>query len=548
MYKRGLVIVFLVFLLMINIKTDIVYSSEQDSQYIRIGLKNCLESDYSVKLRSDKGFSIGDFDHNYKEMFNIDFDYLFVRVDCYDANKTIASDENTTSLNEKNYHIEIDKKFKKYSEAKEKSDNLKEEGFDAYPVLNEEFTIYIGDFKSKENAQEIKVEIENKLNEKTKIVKNIGNNIVIENINKEIMLLYNKNENLVFKPLCENEDLLLTQVEDKRYRDYIMFNIFNNKLIVINYITIQHYLYGVVPTEMSSNWPLEALKAQAVAARNYAFINMNKYDKFGYDLCDTYNSQVYGGYDSESIRSNKAVDSTLNKTIKYHNKLISAFYHASSGGHTENSENVWSAKLPYLRAIEDEFSIDSPHSNWKFNLSKSEISNKLKEQGFDIGLVMSIRPIKTSDSGRVIQLLIEGTKSKVILKNNDIRKVFGYYNLKSTLFDINSDVDVYIMDSCCKNPVKKKISNISILSNDGKKYASRDSFSRNLSTSLNKFFSITDGKNNTTISSIPNEYVFSGQGWGHGLGMSQWGAKNMAELGYNYIDILEYYYKGTKVK
>ena len=126
-------------------------------------------------------------------------------------------------------------------------------------------------------------------------------------------------------------------------------------LTVINRLLIDEYLYGVVPEEMPASWNIEALKAQAVAARTFALYDKldRKHTQEGFDVCVTTDCQVYGGMDSEAATTNKAIDATKGEVIVYLNQPICSVFHAASGGQTDDSINVWNVNVPYLRAVED---------------------------------------------------------------------------------------------------------------------------------------------------------------------------------------------------
>jgi len=135
------------------------------------------------------------------------------------------------------------------------------------------------------------------------------------------------------------------------YRGNLVVNAKDGKVTVINDIDMENYLLGVVPSEMPSKWNIEAHKAQAIAARSYAIANMGKRKSAGYDLKDTPEDQAYGGASAEYPRTTRAVQETKGIVITYNKKIIPAYYHASSGGHTVNSGDVWNSDLPYLRAV-----------------------------------------------------------------------------------------------------------------------------------------------------------------------------------------------------
>lgn len=137
----------------------------------------------------------------------------------------------------------------------------------------------------------------------------------------------------------------------KWYRGILIIQNKNKKLTVINDIELEDYIRGVVPSEMPPSWELEALKAQAVAARSYALANLGKRAKFGYDLKDTPEDQAYGGASAETERTNKAVQSTQGLVLTYNMKVVPAYYTASAGGKTVNAAAVWGNDLPFIRSV-----------------------------------------------------------------------------------------------------------------------------------------------------------------------------------------------------
>lgn len=140
-------------------------------------------------------------------------------------------------------------------------------------------------------------------------------------------------------------------VKQRWYRGEFVLKIVNGNLVVINNLSLEDYLRGVVPSEMPSKWNIEAHKAQAIAARSYAIANLGKRAARGYDLKDTPEDQAYGGATSETARTNKACLDTYGIVITYDKKVIPAYYSASAGGHTINSGDAWVKNLPYIHAV-----------------------------------------------------------------------------------------------------------------------------------------------------------------------------------------------------
>ncbi len=304
-----------------------------------------------------------------------------------------------------------------------------------------------------------------------------------------------------------------------------------NDINLINYLRMDEYLYGVLPREMGKNWPLEALKAQAVVARSFANASMSKYLKYGFNLDNTTSSQVYGGYEVESPICNKAVDETSGKVLKHNNRIATTFFHSSSGGFTANSENVFSAKLPYIRGKEDPYSYDAPNSHWEISFSNKDIERILTNKDYDIGELKAFYISEYSKNNRVLKANFIGTKNEIILPKQKMRSVFGYRTIKSMLLRVfpNNSILLHSLNE------KKEALPATIYIVNGKGQIIKN----------NNHLSIYNGQKQRTVNLYPTNYKIIGSGWGHGLGLSQWGAKKMAEEGFTYMDILKFYYEGT---
>lgn len=272
----------------------------------------------------------------------------------------------------------------------------------------------------------------------------------------------------------------LVGVGSKLYRGCIELQLTADQMRVVNVVDLEDYLLSVVPAEMPGSWSVEALKAQAIAARSYAVANLGKHSKEGYDLVATVADQVYAGVERETDNSNRAVAETRGLVLKHQDKVVSAFFHSAGGGCTELAEHVWGKPVPYLKSVTD-FDHSSPHFEWTRPFKFSEAEECLKKSGKDPGQLLSILPLVRTSSGRLKQAMLIGTSTPVIVSGEELRKIFS---LPSSLFNACVDNDCY---------------------------------------------------------------VFAGRGFGHGLGMSQWGAKSLAEQGYNAAQILSYYYKDVSI-
>ncbi len=332
-----------------------------------------------------------------------------------------------------------------------------------------------------------------KTNNKVKISSNTY--LKLENINikpekeYEIKLKNNQiivNDNIIGSKIIQIfAENNLIKVNKKKYRGSFIISVEHNNLLFINKIDLDSYLYGVLPAEISPKWNDEVLKAQAVAARSFAIYNLNKNKNSLYDLSDCVLSQVYSGYDAEHERTNKAVDETKGEVLIYNNEVIQAFFHANSGGKTASSEEVWGGKLDYLKSIEDPYSINEKNYKWNLKISLKEISKVLQNNKIITGNIYELRIVNRTESGRVDKIKINGNNGTFEIKSKDFRNFIGVDKLRSTNFSLKQKDD---------------------------------------------------------------EIYLEGLGWGHGVGLSQEGAKKMAESGRNYRDILYFYYKGVKLE
>lgn len=362
---------------------------------------------------------------------------------------------------------------------------------------------------------------------------------VLHGTTGKLLYIINAEQDIKFEPIAVANTIPSITFNALKYRGSLFIKrIAAGHINVYNELPYEQYLYGVVPAEVPSSWHMEALKAQAVAARNYGILNIGKHTVDGFDVCNGQHCQAYRGLSHENARTNQAVDETIGKLVLHNDKLIPTYFHSSSGGRTENSENIWTTALPYIRAVDDKFGLGSPHDNWTKKLSKNDIKAKLLANNIDVGEIIDIVPLEVSENGRVTSLEIRGTKGNTNLAKEKIRSVIGSSEIRSIWYTLTTDADIFIKDSSDLKPKIDRAASLYVVSAKGV---------QKLSTANNKVF-IKDQNTMTSVNTIPEYYVFTGKGWGHGLGMSQYGAKGMAEAGFNFIQILEYYYTGTKVK
>ncbi|WP_455370155.1 SpoIID/LytB domain-containing protein [Petrachloros mirabilis] len=255
--------------------------------------------------------------------------------------------------------------------------------------------------------------------------------------------------------------------------------------LVINQVDFEEYVKGVVPSEVNSNWHPEMLKAQAVAARTYALYQQMLSATREYDVSATVQDQVYKGKNGVDSAVVRAVDETRGLVLTYQGAPIYAAFSSTAAGLTEDAVNVWSKEYPYLKGVECPFDLESPYYQWKVSFRLETLEKNLRQQGFAVGTIAAITPMTFSRGGRVATLRLVHSEGELTLRGEDLRKAVGYSTVPSTQF---------------------------------------------------------------TIETVGRDVVLSGYGAGHAVGMCQWGAKELAELGYPFSTILSYYYPGTELQ
>jgi stage II sporulation protein D len=336
--------------------------------------------------------------------------------------------------------------------------------------------------------------------------------------------------------LIENapSSLPLIEYNNLKYRGSALLTAVSSKVKITNQLDIEDYLKGVVPNEMPSSWHIEALKAQAIVARSYAANSMM--------LKNTTASQVYKGYTSETDRTNQAVEATRGLVVKYNGVPIQTFFYSTSGGRTANVGDVWNsnqANFPYLVSVDDPYE-NSPHSSWQYKYSSGTI---LQSFGFNPSntILYDIQIMPTGANGEVTGVTVKTSSGDKTITGNEmtIRKLFpidGYYNiLKSNWFTLSSVKEYEIQTN------NGRIKQFGI-----KGQAVMLASGQTAGITANQM-QIQTANSIITKESDPATITVNGKGWGHRIGMSQYGAKGFAENGWKAVDIVKHYFPGTTV-
>ena len=272
----------------------------------------------------------------------------------------------------------------------------------------------------------------------------------------------------------------VVEIAGRSYRGGLLLRATKGGVSAVNVLDLEDYLRGVVPAEMPSSWPLEALKSQAVVARTYAAARIDP--AAYYDLCATDSCQVYGGLSRETASTDAAISATRAQVVSYAGAAAQTYFSSDSGGYTASSLEAWGQGLPYLNARPDSFSQGS-NSRWTFSLPLSRVAEIAGRYGVRVGALSSLNIVGVSPSGRATAVVLSGAAGSRTLSGADAGGFVRSLGAKSSRVN----------------------------------FSGRDPL------------------------------IVSGAGAGHGVGLSQWGAAGMAGQGWNYLQIMGFYYAGASI-
>ncbi|WP_128895955.1 SpoIID/LytB domain-containing protein [Longirhabdus pacifica] len=520
-----------------------------------------------------------------------------------------------------NYHIAAGE-YTTASSAKEAAANWQQQGIPAYAGMfvssnANGYTVFLGEESSSNALEQLKSN-----------VKNIDSSTNIETVSTSDAYILIKDDATISSGIARDhyfysdatkmqvsseDPIKVIEKNGRQYRGMMELSTYKNELALVNVLPIEQYLYSVVGSEMYGNWPIEALKAQAVSARTYALMQGVKYDIA--NVSDTTRDQAYSGVTAETTGSIQSVQMTEGEVLvdASSDKMITPFYSSNAGGMTSDPSEVWESDIPYLTPVASpddsagdrvrewhrivlqngtvgytstELLTSSGKNNniglpiyqsntsavnvrpapfvaesnapihqlqlgekvivldtvqesnaysWIYGPYSEDQLALMIEDATDenISSISSLEVSKRGTSGRVTEIKLNGDVLEV--KYPDYyRTVFG--GLRSTRFEIENMGEYYVM-SGNGQATKSSSSSMVALNGDGEKVEVYD-----------ETFFVMDADENISVKTQSDQYQFVGTGFGHGLGMSQYGAKQFADLGYDYKYILQYYYQGVEIK
>ncbi|WP_295625522.1 SpoIID/LytB domain-containing protein [uncultured Intestinimonas sp.] len=446
------------------------------------------------------------------------------------------------------YHLQLPGTYASFQEALDTAETLSD-GFPAW--IDGSYYVRSGAYTTKEAAEADKAALG--LND-AEVVGTSGYAVsVVVTKTGEVLFQFDGGSALSLGVCPGLDDSVKTVTWFKGYRYYGGFQYVRDNggnIEVINVVSLDDYVRGVLPYEMSNDWPLEALKAQAVCARTYAVTNTSGHRDF--DVCASTHCQMYQGLNLSNERTDQAVDETAGEFVRYDGEPAITFYSASDGGATEDVRNIWNANadLPHLKGVVDPYEADVADGisqyHWSYTFTSSELTSKMNSslsgKGYSFTGITDVYVSEYSETGNPASVTFVDRSGKTwSFGPETIRIALG---LRSNRFDVTGG-------------------------SGGAGYAVNDG-SETLS-SINGAYAVNGDGSITAISGTPyvitssgteqlsaptasasssagsGSFTFAGSGYGHNVGMSQQGARAMALRGMDYIDILTFYFSDVEI-
>ena len=472
------------------------------------------------------------------------------------------------------YHVRVPGSFGSFEEASAEAARH-EDGFVAW--INGAYQVRAGSYATAEAAQSAMTGIDGASG--VVATSAYGLSVVVTGTNRILFQYDNGPEGrLGIQPDVTGAEETRTWFSGYKYRGGFQYHRRNGGgVTVVNVLPLEDYVNGVICYEMGRNWPLEALKAQALCARTYVLRNLGKHDSYGFDICPSASCQAYHGMgkgtgDGPSETSMRAVAETAGMVIRYNGKLTETLYSSSFGGASEDAKYIWGTNTetehPYLRGVVDPYEADSNNinsrSSWTVSYTASELTKKLQSNGMGTGTSVDHLALTYSDKGNVIQVVVHWAngQSNTVTAGN-IRSRFGVDSIRftvngagkgsaSTPASPSAGGGLYVNGSKAAGGVEDMYAisgsgSVSPINEAAYVITGSGTVSAlDVQTGDQGDTSAQPGGGTVTVSG--DNYVFSGGGWGHQVGMSQFGAYAMANRGFRYDEILKFYFPGIQIE
>jgi len=552
---------------------------------MRIGLVYGGGMVESFQTSSDTGFIFGNVQKNASDAFNV---FFYIKNTNIAVSRTANLTKNSagkyyasgSNIVIGKYNIEFDASFSNFTEAYNFIGNLPKgvfkNPFAAY--INGGIAVRFGNFTSSEAAKsaisEVSASSPTALNvaaesSTTTVVINPGTNEILFQYedggnNFAAAAAVSSSKNLSYgqsisKLTSQNTGFTNTPANNI-YCGAFVYRINSRGVEVINLVSLEDYVKGVIPYEISPTWNIEALKAFSVAVRTYALKSMHNHESDGFMMCNDSHCQLFLGSGRATDYTNSAVDATKDLVAAYDNQIILAVYHSSSGGVTENHNDAWGGELkyPYLTSVRTPFEkyaepgrtnsiwtrSASPKELYDYLVGSSSMSSKFKGRlNSEIANIIINERSPSSNYIKSVSVIDVNGNSVTIQNSDTVRSAFARY-ASSANMDIYKSLKFkgFTLSSKSTRAVNQEIET-------GKTYMlTGNGLTRSMPGDGVLNVLTASGKYTTKATVKGTNFIFDGRGWGHGVGLSQWGMEDMAELGYKYDEILKKFYTGISIE
>ena len=551
MFRKSLKTILSVFI--VSFLLCAVCFAQSGNDILKIGLLYGTDALPAVNLQNvtgyGSGYSIGYFDSNrqFVSLYNIsETKITMVKDKLIYLNGTSYYDTLPASYTDviKPYHIELSASYSSASEAESVKNRISSQGIEAFVAYSGgSYKVRCGAYGTESEASSDLSRIAGAAGITGKVVGYSSTCYTVTVTgSSEILFEFDNGQPMGIMPKSAGGETR-TWFKGYQYLGGFEYNRVNgNDITVIGVLSMDDYIKGVVPYEMSASWNIEALKAQALCAKSYAVNSMGKHGSSGFDLCNSTHCQVYKGMNSATANSNAAVEAVSGQYILYNGKVAEGYYHASSGGHTEDVENIWGTYVPYLRGVDDPYLkyAAAADENWTYSITLDEIESILKSKGYSVTELTDFYVSKYSQYGNAIEITyVDKYKGKSVIKGETVRTVLNTGSktiVKSHRFTISQQGGLYV-------------GNREVSSSTGTLYTIGAGGKQVLSGNISDKKAITaNGVENISVSSgNSSEFIIKGSGAGHNIGMSQRGAKGMADNGFTYDAIIKHFFTGVTI-
>lgn len=488
------------------------------------------------------------------------------------------------------YRVDISTNYTSYAAAAAAAEGisaiLSSKGYQVFPAyLNGKFKVRVGCFATQSAAESAKSAVASAAGVSVSASTPSANATCVLTSSGQVKFEFENGTSsyLGLRP-AGSGDVYMRADNNYIYEGAFMYKRSGNLITVINMIGLETYIEGVLPYEISSSWHIEAQKAFAIAARSYAMGNRGKhYTSYGFDLCCTTNCQVYRGAGSVNDTVKSAVAATAGEILMYNGKVATLYYSSSTGGCTVSAEDCWGGTgAPYLTAVSTPWERYASYSNglWTAEVSPAELCEYLRGKGYttltgSIASVTVAERAKNSDYVKSLKITDTSGNSVTITNTDKVRTTLSQY-LKSANFVVGRGSVAYTVSKVTASTENlpyssQNMSSFNVMTATGKILAEISGAAKiatgsgTLDSASPYEYVITadsvNGGGDTVVSGYKTEYstetaiasssgnfIFAGKGWGHGVGLSQYGTKDLAEFGYTYDRILEAYVPAADIK